>query len=267
MRLKILIVPFFVIMTLIIGIGYVQPEFALMQERQAQLADKEIQVSKLETTLSNIRSMNDTLDAKPDSERFVMNALPASLDQEKTIDMLNFLATQSGLLMTDLVVAEVSDTAQLNVLPESSYQVPYLSGAGSQALIPTDITVPLLPSTAEAYTVRAQVRGSYENIKTFLSQAAHSNRSYRIRLLEVSADTQAAVDPVTGLPLQVGTLAGSFEAYFDYLPKTSVRSALDMPVFQKGQLDFSPASRMLERMQGTVPELEKPVAGKANPFQ
>ena len=83
MRLKILIVPFFSVMILILGIGYIQPEIGTIGETKTALVTKEEQVANMDAVISNIDSLNTVLDAKKESEQFVLRYLPQERDQSR----------------------------------------------------------------------------------------------------------------------------------------------------------------------------------------
>jgi len=102
MRLKVLIVPFFIVMILILSIGYIKPDFDTIQIKKAEKASKELKVTNIDTVTNNISSLNSALDTQLETEKFAYQYLPEVLDQEQVIDAFNFLANQSGLAITKM---------------------------------------------------------------------------------------------------------------------------------------------------------------------
>jgi len=79
MRLKVLIVPFFIILILILGIGYIKPDFDSMRMKKAAIAVSEAQGADMETIIANISSLNSSLDTGQNAEQFIYRYLPYSL--------------------------------------------------------------------------------------------------------------------------------------------------------------------------------------------
>lgn len=255
MRLKVLIVPFLIVMVLVLLIGYIQPDIEAMQAKKLELAIKAGQVSDMETVIGNIDMLNGSLDAQKESVQFVMRYFPKTMDQGNVIDALNFLALQSGLSVLGMELKEPPRTSA------SSDAATAGNGSGSVGVVP-----PFQPPAARTYAVSVKVNGSYENIRSFFDQVSHMDRFHKLKSLAISAGELEKEVSSTGGATIAG-LVGTFQADFDYLPEKSAGSALGNPVFQSSQLDFSVVGRVLDRITNAVPELGTPLSGKPNPFQ
>ncbi|MFZ2300037.1 MAG: hypothetical protein WAW00_02805 [Candidatus Moraniibacteriota bacterium] len=260
MRLKILIVPFLVVMILVLGIGYIKPDLETIQLKKAEVVAKNALVANIDTVLANIGSLNKSLDEARDSEKFAYRYLPETLDQDRVIDAFNFLATQSGLVITEMDLkqppAAIREEALLTPA-ESTFVTGANAAPGSAPTI-----VPVV--TAKTFILTGSVRGSYENIKAFFDRLAHIERFQKVRLFSIGIDAQS-VSP-EGV-VNTSDLKGTFAADFGYLPTKPVISALDIPIFSRSNFDLSGLNTLTSRITDAVPVLEKGQTGKPNPFQ
>lgn len=247
MSLKILIVPFAIIMMLVLTIGFIKPDIGVMEEKKLTLSTKQDQSANMTTLLGNIATLARDLDNRQESEKFVNTYLPKSLDQERVIDMLNYLAGQSGVSMAGVIFKDVS---------VKSFEAETLVAAdGSE-----------LPSShapkIKTFSTEVSVNGNYENIKDFFNRVAHMNRSHKTESFAIKA-----VKETTGKGEPTTTLQGMLVANFDYFPVQKVGSALLMPIFSRGELDITQLTKTLSWVTATVPPLASSATGRPNPFQ
>lgn len=247
MSLKILMIPFSILMILVLSIGFIKPDFSLMQEKKVIYATKLQQQQNAQMLLDNIGALTSSVESQKEAEKFLEDYVPKDLDQDRVIDMLNFLAGQSGVV-ADGIALEKAEKEE--VVDESTL----LDEAG----------VPIVPPYAVktgTYSAKVTVRGHYENIKEFFGRVAHMNRLHKTR--DFSIKTSEKSDETADASI----LEGSFRADFDYLAPRPVESALNVPVFSRGTFDTNPLGVVSQWVTNTVPLLEKPGTGRANPFQ
>ena len=262
MRLKVLIVPFFVVMVLIMFIGYIQPDIGLMEAQKAELAKKSDQVANMETVISNVDALNQSLDSQKELKQFVLRYLPKTMDQGRVIDTFNFLASQAGLSVTQMAMKELAKPVA--VVDNTTATINPATG------MPITESVFKNPE-ADTYIASVKVRGSYESIKSFFDRVAHTDRFHKINdiAIEIPENAGAAVPGAVAdaLAPKTGDLLGTFEASFDYFPGRTVQTAVTIPVFRSAQFDFSVAQKELDRITSPVSELEYVPSGKPNPFK
>jgi Tfp pilus assembly protein PilO len=256
MHLKVLLVPTLVVLILVLAIGFIRPSVADMQAKQIELDTVSAHLADVETAESNIDALNASLDSRSDAEAFVKQYLPERMDQDRPMDALNFLAAQSGVMLTGMELEEVK---RVVAIPTDGSVDPAVAAEAEAMADP-------IPDT---YTVSATVRGSYENIKTFLTRASRMDRLHDITAFGIEVDDKeqnqdqeegVVVDPAANLK---GTFEASF-AYFSGRPAVAVISA---PLFQRSQVDFGPATAALERSTESIPSLDRPESGRSNPFR
>ncbi|MFZ2187601.1 MAG: hypothetical protein WAV46_03210 [Candidatus Moraniibacteriota bacterium] len=245
MRLKILIVPFFLVMALILSIGYIKPDFDAILAKKAEIAAQDEMLANVDSVLNNIRTLNSSLDRDAAAENFVLRYLPYTLNQDQTIDAFNYLAAQSGLIITGMDLKQPPVLVSVEVAANGS---PLAAGAPE----------------AQTFVFTGNVTGSYENIKAFFDRLAHVDRFQKIQSfsLQKNEETVAA----TKESGNTADLKGTFVTAYGYLPKKPVASALHVPVFLSPELHFSDIAALQAQITN-LSTLEKGPAGKPNPFQ
>lgn len=260
MRLKVLVVPFLVIMILVISIGYIKPGMAVLEAQKLERTKKSNQADNIQTVVNNVDALSQSLDNKKELTSFMGRYLPQKMDQGRVIDAFNFLASQSGLVVVDMAMEEPPKIV--------------MSGAES-AVDPTTGMVVADPGfkdpVASTYSASVKVRGSYESIKGFFDRVSHMDRFHKVSdlVIQVPTDTGATASDTkqNAAPKTGKDLIGIFEAKFDYFPGRTVQTAVAVPVFGKSEFDFSVPQKALDRVTSPVAELEYVPAGKPNPFQ
>lgn len=246
MRFKVLIVPFMIVMMLILLIGFIKPDMDVMQTKKADILTKKDLVSKMDTVLTNINTLNGSLDSQADIEKFTYRYLPSDQNQERVIDAFNFLATQLGVVITKMELKQSPVRPTEEVIVDASGM---------------PITTPA-PLAAKTFIFSGSVKGSYENIKVFFDRLNHIERFQNISLFSIETNTTG-----TDQTSDTNQLVGTFETEFGYLlPKSSV-SALDIPIFSHSKFNFTNVNTLLGQTGDSIPPLEKGSSGRPNPFQ
>ena len=230
MRLKILILPFFLAMSLILSIGYIQPDFDKILDTKNDIATQEASLANMDSVLNNIRVLNSSLDTEQESEKFLLRYLPYSMDQDQVIDAFSFLAAQSGIIVTDMSL-KTGATEAAAATPD---------GSASQNARLSDV---------KTFVLTGSVSGSYDSIKPFFDQLAHVGRFQKIQSFSLQKKSGQTEEGGSMTDLE-----GSFVAEYGYLPKKSVVSALGMPIFLKSELNFSEVADLKANIT-TIPAL------------
>lgn len=256
MRLKILVVPFSILFALILVIGYIKPDAVALQEKRVLLETKIAQQGNLSLILGNIDTLSQAMEQESTTETFVESFIPETMDQERVIDMFNFLASQSGVFAYVMNMEEV----QMKTPKEETIQV--VAGTPMVDSMGVPVVVASKPKI-RAYSAEVEVRGEYANIRDFFNRLAHMNRLHKMTSfsLVVPKDKPKQDEPVTGV------MTGKFKAEFSYFPVQNIESALNIPVFNRGEFDSIQVQKMRLWADTIVSPLENPETGRPNPFQ
>lgn len=242
MRLKVLIVPTFLALTLILIIGYIKPDINEIFTKRTDIATQNELLSKVSSTIEHTASLNSSLDREKKSEDFLLQYLPATLTEDQTVNDVSYLASQAGLVVSEMDLKKATEVATVNIAPDGS-------------VIESSST-----SDIKTFQFAGSVLGSYENIKKFFGQVTHMNRFQKVQLFSIQKNEQA------GATSNTTDLKGTFVIDFGYLPNKPVASALDIPIFRSTELNFSDVATLQEKTT-SVPPLEMENSGKPNPFQ
>jgi hypothetical protein len=273
MSLKLLFVPSLIVLCLILGIGFIKPDFDEFRQKRTALAAKEKEAANVENVVQNVSALNGFLDQHKDQENFVDHYYPSTLDQGRVIDTLNYLASQSGVSVSSMTLAEIETAKQEDDLgaggPLTSVGTPGDPlAAGPMALVPS-----YTPPKPKAYEAKVTARGDYANLKAFLERLGSMDRLHDEKSFSIGNDTQSGQ---TGTPATGGEgegqpasnlLSASFEARFEYLPVDKGVSALTIPVFSQNTIDLKAVESLKSGSLSEVPELTPASGGKANPFE
>lgn len=242
MRLKIFLTPLAFLIAVVVSIWYIWP--AAMN---IQLKTEEVKISQenLNTTLekkNNVAILVDSLDKNKDKENFIFKFLPPSKDEEKIVNGLNYLASDSGVNLLNVSMKDEKINEQKSVVASDS-SMPDQSGT---------------MSTVKFAIVNLDISGKYDNIKIFLSQLHKMEIINKINSLSVSRATE---DDAEG-----DILAANLEIKFGYMAYINQTGNNLSAVFSKSNFNFDSYSKINELVSQKIPVLDAGQKGKANPF-
>lgn len=250
MGLKILVIPFSILMILVLIIGFIRPAVSLMQEKQVMYDTKIDQAKSMDTLLNNVNTLLSALDNESEATQFVQEYFPQEMDQGRVIDMLNFLASNSGVAV-DMMKFEELKQDPIVISQEVDAAGAPVTDVSSRALVP------------KTFSAKVVVRGRYESIKNFLQRVAHMNRAHKTRDFSIKVPEKKGGSEES----ELGVLVGSFEADFDFLEPVKQQNALYSPTFQKNTFTMNPYATLSDWVTENIPLLERPASGRPNPFQ
>lgn len=252
MKVKILMMPLFVVATVAILIWFVYPAYTNgvdgLKEKNAILKTEQEKLANLIEKKANAETLSNQLSSLEGKE-VLYDFLPKSFAEEEIVDNMNFNAIGSSLLMYSIAIKEVKKDNLAVVVNDDPDAGDSLAEADSQSL----------PKNEEL-GVMVALTGGYEQIKNFIL-AQEKNPRYNefsaISITRSQSTTEGAPDALAA------NVAVNFQALKD--TKLSVSTAGNS-VFQKNVLDNSIISKIQERRNAPKLELNVDQKGKANPF-
>ncbi len=265
MSLKILVLPVFVILEVVLVIGYIKPNVSAILAKQADVATVEAEIAQADLIIGNIQALSQSLEDRSDGVSFVGRYYPEVLDEERVVDMFNYLAQQTGVIVSGVKITPKPTTLTVAAVYDEAL------GAGmtpEQATAHANVTVQAAP---QQYTAEVAVLGAYPNIKDFYSRVYHADRLHETTKLAIAyrkpeASPKAKENETAPLILP-NFLTGIFEADFPYVGKQSVGDPLTEPVFQSAIMDFTSVERAQSFVTSPLPPLDSGVGGRPNPFE
>lgn len=280
MSLKILFVPFSLILVLVLLIGYVKPDYDALLEKQVVVDAAQQQLNQMETRLGNIQSISndfaaassEALGGKNADEVLVDVYVPELVDQERVVDTFNYLAGQSGISLASItiekptvVVAEVQEA-------EMSSQAVLLGGAGTATTgVPLDQAIALQATYPgpKSYQATFSFSTDYASFLTFFNRIYRMNRENEVKSFSLKKDAEKTDEK--GDSIEGDTLSGSLVVSFMYYPGLStagIQNVEALPIFNTGKLDTKAVDAIRQKMESDeVPSLTVgDFSARENPF-
>ncbi|MGB3072969.1 MAG: hypothetical protein WBB68_01780 [Candidatus Moraniibacteriota bacterium] len=263
MSLKILLLPVFVILDVILVIGYIKPDASDIFAKRDEIVATEAELAKVDAVSGNIQALGQALASRDEAVSFVDRYYPRALDEERVVDMFNFLAQQSGLIVTGVKITKNQATHPT----DEAYNEAINSGmTPEQATVYAETAALALP---QGYTAAVAVLGAYPNIKDFFNRIHHADRLHEtaeFAITQRERDAGQTEEEITR-GIQENFLIGTFEANFPYVGAQQASDPLVDPIFQSSAVDFETAEHALTFVTSPLPLLDSGTSGRPNPFE
>ncbi len=263
MSLKILILPTFIILEVVIAIGYIKPNVDGILAKQIEIQTAKDDLAKVDSVIANIQTIGKSIGSRAEAVNFIEKYYPKKLDEERVVDMFNFLAQQSGIIVTGVAV-----TAD----PEVRVADAVYNEAVNNGVTPEEATLMAEAATLAApksYTAKVTVIGGYQNIKDFFSKIHHSDRLHETSefAIEYRKQDPNKAEEEAAAGIQSNFLIGTLRAKFPYVGQQRTGNALNDPLFQSSTFNFKTAEQAISFVTNPLPVLEGGQGGRENPFE
>lgn len=263
MSLKILILPTFIILEMILAIGYIKPNIDGILAKQIEIQTAKDNLAKVDSVIANIQTIGRSVASRTEIVNFIEKYYPKTLDEERVVDMFNFLAQQSGIIVTGLVV-----------MPDPEVRVAdaVYNDAVNSGMTPEEATLMAEAATLAApksYTAKVTVIGAYSNIKDFFSRVRHSDRLHETGefTIEYRKQDPNKAEEEAAAGIQGNFLIGTLRAKFPYVGRQRTGDAMNDPLFQTPTFNFKTAEQSISFVTNPLPTLESGQGGRENPFE
>ena len=257
MRLKIFFTPLIFIVVIVVAIVFIWPAAKDILAKRQALVKSNNELNLIIEKKNNVEVLKGMLDKNKDKEDFILNYLSYSRNDDKIVDGINYIATDSGVNLINLSVEEVKDVAIAGQGSEGLSAVSESTGTGSSA---EDVLV--LKPTVKYFSVKTDISGKYQNIKMFIEQMNKMGILNKINSLNISkaSSSDGQVDANNDV------LLANVEFRFGYMPQIHEQYGSSSEVFSKNNLDFSSYSKIVNLITKIIPALDDGQKGKSNPF-
>lgn len=281
MSLKILFIPFSFIAVLVLLIGYMKPDYDVFLAKQATYHIAEQQLTQMNTRLGNITSVvndfssqfSDELGGKNEQEVLVDQYVPESVDQDRIVDAFNYLASQSGVLISSIAIEK--PVVKAVVAPQEqamSSQAIILNGAGTATTGSSTegaVSLNAIYPDPNMYQATLDMTSEYASFSNFVNLIYRMNRENEIKSFSLKKDTEKKDDK--GNPVESGSLKGSLVVSFMYYPgltNESIQNVEALPIFNVGKLGTRTFDHIKAKTESySLPELTVgETVERANPF-
>lgn len=256
MNLKLFLFPTLLILATFLSIVYIKPDIENILIKREEETTKQEALRSAENIESNIRSLSQSLNGKNEVERLVGRYLPLDIDQERSLDVVNFLAQQTGVAVNGIVMKENRETQTVVVVSETGEADPGQVASTERG-----------PESPKSYEASIEVMGTYQNLRAFLDRLYHTDRMRAVNNLLIRKPEDSERFQAEQEIIPSDFLLANIEMDFFYASSTGGGNALVQPIFQKNTIDFSSANRLVDFVNSPVGDLAPASYGRINPFE
>lgn len=266
MKIKLLLAPSLVVVTIIILIWFVYPAYTSpsvpsvpgsavagganngARELYDALQEEKRKLSQADKRIANAKSLFANIAANSDKKEALYTFIPDAYNEEELIDMLNYLAGKA-----DLSVINIS------VTPAKEDVSPIEAGTATAADSPPSQTA--ASTKVKDVEVNFVVMGGYEQIKNMIGRIYSLKRFNKLMNLSIIPATNADGNQ-EGNILQV-----NLTLYFNMLKKPAGTVNAENPVFSNVNFNMVPIGNIQVSKEGEILKLEYEQLGTVtNPF-
>lgn len=256
MNLKLLLFPTLLVLAVFLGVVYIKPDIeSILVKREEEEAKREA-LRSAENIESNIRSLSQSLNGKKEVETLVNRYLPSTIDQERSLDVVNFLAQQTGVAVNGIAMKENRETQTVVVVSETGEADPSQAASTERGL-----------ESPKSYQATIEVMGTYQNLRAFLDRLYHTDRMRAVNNLVMRKPGDSERFQAEQEIIPADFLFANIEIDFFYAASVSGGNALVQPIFQKDTMDFSSINRLVDFVNSPVGDLAPANYGRVNPFE
>lgn len=275
MRLRLLFFPLMLALSVAIVLLAIVPQWEKIKTGRTDLAAKQKNLSDITTKQENIGKLESYIKNNSADVEFVKAYLPIVRNEERIIDGVNYLATNSGMALGNIDVESIK-SALPEVQEGTGLDVPVMGSAsveqGTEAT-QTDQAI-VAPPKPRLQLTKATINasGNYDAVMVFLTNLYKMEFFNSIESIDISTNKkdEATQTGETETAESQGSeiLVVEIVMNFGFLPTASVPagSGYANSLFLKSAYDTSAVSELREFVSQKIPALEVSGGGKANPF-
>ena len=260
MNVKILFFPLAITITLFLSIFYIKPEIdaALANNDIIEAKTKIADTAKMKA--SNVQTLESSLNGNKQAEALVLKYLPVTQEDDRIVDSVSFLTSQSGVILDSIKLAKATEVAPIEVIPEtaSSASTESLMNASAVAGDGTELEVKEVAAKSKEIVVDFSVRGSYEGIKDMINKLSKMDRFQNFSSINI--------ERVQSAEASAGDLEATIAMSVSYLPKVKSQGKFNRDILDKTTFSFDTVKVLQNQISSAVPAIEVGAAGASNPF-
>ncbi len=259
MSIKRILFPLFIFVIAFLVVNYIRPSILAVLDQRSVKEVKLAELAAVEKTAANIGALSGARTTLLNSKEgeILVSYLPTKPDHDRIVDILNFLALQSGAVISGVTFEDDKNALAL---------VPPQEIVGADGLVIQSAPQAPVPSVI---SVSVNADGTYDGLKSFMEKVSSVDRLRKIVSVSLSKKNQDFAPGADGqIPPDDGTLSAELGIEFLYLPEASYPNAHLLPIFSAGSFDVDTVQRMMESDE-SVPALPEPILSerRTDPFK
>lgn len=202
MRLKILILPLSLVLTVVAVVFFIKPSFSDMNAAKAMLSQKQLQLDGLNEQSQNLKKLASDWGSLGEEKTLVETALPSEENLDIYVSELTSKASRSGILLSGVQVEKSSSGSKSaenslyvcgeNALGDSSV-APTSAPSAVGTEMPKSVSADLASSPGTCLNmvkISMTAKGTWEQLLDFFKYLQDMNRISNIDDVNISIDNQ-----------------------------------------------------------------------------
>ena len=287
MKVKLLLMPLTIVISIALLIWYVYPAFSNgsdgLMDKYSQLKKENAQLADLESKSSNVDSLAAQLANDSEDKATLMEFIPDQVKEEQIMDNLNYLASSGGVALVDISISQPTDSttstsnsAAVSVTPDGAAS-PATPDGTAAPVTPDGAASPATPvsATPTDFSVKYSVAGTYSQVKSLLNKLNSFGRyddvsSLSIKVQQAQSSQSTSSDAGSQTSSQnaasvADSLQTDFTLTFNYFKPVALSSDANQ-VFSSNKLDTSVIGQIKSSQNVPVLHLNIGQTGKSDPF-
>lgn len=255
MKLKILIMPLIIVAIVVFSIWIVYPAYSNgvdgMKEKKDELKKEQDKLIDIQNKNQNIAKFSSQIDSLPEEKLILYKFIPETRKEEEIVNNLNFLASNSSLLVSAIDTVKSKEQARISAMAEVDASVVNEKTGEKVKQLPID----------EKFEARIKLEGSYDKIKEFLGNVYKLDRYNSTKSLKIEKKKGKAGE------VSQSVLSLDMAVNFNYLNKAEISGDnINDKLFSETGLDTTIISKIKEQKSINNYALSVDQKGKTNIF-
>lgn len=251
MKLKILLVPFFLALAIGLAVWLVMPKYYDDKLSRSELKNEQTKLEDAQKKVSVANKLMVELSAKADKQETLFSFLPEKQEEEEIINDLNNIASMESVSIKNLTLIKSAGSSPAPVQP-----APVSETDGNSIVI----EAPALQSSN--FNMEFTVIGAYDKIKGTVDRLYKLKRFNKISSLNIS---KAAAKNAAGEEVPSDNLQAKIVLSFNYLKKADA-AAISSSVFNRDSFDMSIIDKINSLKTIDVLKVSGVASARSNPF-
>lgn len=276
MKVKLLLFPLSIVVAIALAVFWTQPELTRALSLRDQNSAVMAQLSEIDRVIANINALDQNLTENSGNEQFVKTYLPKTGSDDIIIDEVNFLASESELLLVSTGLKPIaSETVQaVEQQAQAAAEQKEIAENSPKSLINTgevasETGITFTPSSPKSRVrsvdVSVLVFGKYDQIKAFIDRVYRANHFQNFISVNVDQKTEKQT-AANAVPVAPDMLSATLMIRFGILPEAVVSQGVFPKTFDTPTFDLAVISDLRSRVASELPALDAMPSERPNPF-
>ena len=254
MKLRILLVPFFLVLAIGLIVWLVMPKYYDDQFERTELNNEKTRSEDMQKKAAMAEKLMVELSANADKQETLFSFLPEKQEEEEIINDLNNIAAMEAVSIKNLTLVKSAGSAVSAPAPVSA-PVPGTEGTETPA-------VGVNASQSSTFNIDFTISGNYAKIKNVIDRLFKLKRFNKVSSINIS---KVSVKNEKGEEIPSDNLQAKIMLTFNYLKKADAIS-ISSGVFTQESFDISVINKINSLRTIDILKINAAPSARSNPF-